>query len=447
MALFSKAPVFVLIATLLLAANFSGHMFSSLPLKRFLNNEFPSEAHMITRLAYNSEGSTQDHSGFMLYSPVVEELFLAADKEPYKDIRQTINNNPKDIVIYQSHVGLQDEMLYPVWKMLFKLRDNVLEKAREGSRWQKRMQSYDLYYIVKITQAFVALFNGLIIALILLWVFKQFSIKTAYIALALVLVLMADLTFFGRSMWWIMGVWFLPFLIMSMSYLMARGQPLRTAPLLLASILAGLGLTLKTSLGYEFASTIMVSAVVPVTFYAMLNKWSFKSWFIQCLPVGIFQLAGLALTFWLHAQALESGGWDPIALLKETFEGRAHGNGHFDALEDLVGDSVNSSVLGVWASYIFGYKNMGLPQFILMSPLLFWLWTRRKDWKTGFTKVAEEKALLTGIALGGLGALSMFTILKGHAYIHSYDVAAWSIPMNLLLMVFYARWIEKRFSS
>lgn len=444
MGAFSKAWVFVLVATALLSANFFGHMFSSLPLKRFLDNEFPSEGHVITRIAYNSENSLHDRNGFMLNSTQVEDLYLAANQEPYKDFTQRIQDSPKTVWVYDSHLGFQDDFLYPIWGGLFKVRDMVLEKAREGSRWQKRMQSYDIFYIVKITQGFVALFNALVIALVLLWAFKQFSPKVAYISLALVLFLLADLTFFGRSMWWIMGTWFLPFLVVVMGYRLSRGQPIHPLFLLPISLLAGLGLTLKTSMGYEFTSTIMVSAVIPVTFYAILKGWKFKSWFLQCLPIGIFQLAGLALTFWLHAGALEAAGHDPLEFLKQTFEGRAHGSEHFDAREDLIGDSVKSSVLGVWASYLFGYKDMGLPQFILMSPLFIWLWKRRSSWKTGFTDCAETKAFLACIALGAFGALSMFTILKGHAYIHGYDTAAWSIPMNLMLMALYARWIEKR---
>jgi hypothetical protein len=424
--------------------NFAGHMFSSLPLKRFLNNEFPSEGHVITRLAYNSENIMHDYGGFMLNSSEVETLFLATSQEPYKNFTQRLKNSPDGVWVYQSHLGLQDDLLYPVWAGLFKLRDYVLSIARDGSRWQERMQRYDLFYIVKITQSFVALFNGLIIALVLLWVFKQFSVKTAYISLVLVLALLADFTFFGRSMWWIMGLWFIPFLIVTAALRVNGGQPLRVFALLGVSALAGTALSLKTSIGYEFTSTVMVSAVIPVTFYAVLNGWRFREWFMQCLPIGIFQLTGLVLTLFLHAQALESVGYDPLEILRTSFEVRAHGGEMAKELDGLMDKSVHASFIGVWAGYLFGYKGMGLPQFILMLPLLGWLWARRKDWKSGFTDAAEEKALLTCVALGAFGALSMFTILKGHAYIHGFDVVAWSIPMNLLLMAFYARWLTQK---
>lgn len=444
MSVFSKGWIFLLIATILMTANFYGHLFSSLPLKRFLNNEFPSEAHVITRLAYNEEHGVSSRGGFMLYTEDTKPLYMAVDQEPYRDARQTIMANEGAITLYPSHLGFQDDLLYPVWSGLYTLRDIVSEKARAGSRWQERMAHYDLYYVVKGTQFFVALFNAFILGLLLLWVKAQFGTRTAYISLALICALLADLTFFGRAMWWMAGIWLLPFIVMAAAYKRNAGAPMKAAPLMIASAIAGGCLSLKTSMGYEFTSTIMMSAVIPVSFYAALNKWSFKTWFIQCIPVGLFQLGGLAATLYLHYDALLSIGQDPMEVLRYRFEMRSHGGAVTGDLDGVMGRSVDAGLLSVWAGYLFGYKNMGLPQIVLMLPLIGWMWKRRSDWRSGFTDDLTNRALLASIALGFIGALSMFTILKGHAYVHSFDTVAWSIPMNIVLMVFYARWVAPK---
>lgn len=441
MKIFEKRWVFMLIATALLCSNFYGHMFSSLPLKRFLNNEFPSEAHVITRLAYNDAHGKDSRGGFMLYTEATKPLFMAAEQEPYRDARQNILEDEEAITLYPSHIGFQDDLLYPIWSSLFSMRDRILADAREGSRWQERMAHYDLYYVVRGTQFFVALLNAFVIGLLLLWVKREFSSRAAYITLGLVCVLLADLTFFGRAMWWMMGIWFLPFIVMAFAYARKDGAPQSPLPLLIASAIAGGFLSLKTSMGYEYTSTIMMSAVIPVTYYAIARRWSFKTWFIQCIPVGAFQLGGLAATLYLHYEALQALGMDPLEVLRYRFEMRSNGGAVAGDLDGMMGRSVEANVLSVWAGYLFTYKNMGLPQIILMLPLVWFLFMRRRDWRIGFTDNLQTRALLACIGLAFIGALSMFTILKGHAYIHSFDTVAWSIPMNILLMTFYARWI------
>lgn len=431
-------------------ANFYGHFWSSLPLKRFLDNEFPSEAHVITRLAYNAEhgmdAGMREKGGFMLYTEAVRPLYKAVDQEPYRDAAARLLENEDGISVYLSHIGFQDDVLYPVWAGLFKVRDIVLEKAREGSRWQERMTHYGLYYVVQGTQGFVALLNALAIAFVLLWVKREFSASAAYIALGLTCALLADLTFFGRSMWWMMAIWFMPFIISAFALQANGGRPLAAWALGCVSILAGGFLSLKTSMGYEFTSTIMVAGVIPFAYYAVRHHWPLWTWVQQCLPVGLCLVAGLAATLYWHYEVLSAAGHDPLEVLRQRFEMRSHGGEVFGEPGGALGRSVDSSLLGVWAGYIFAYKNMGLPQIILMMPLLGWLWTRRGAWRSGFTEDDQLRGLLAAIALGFSGALSMFTILKGHAYIHSFDTVAWSIPMNLMLMAFYGRLISQKLS-
>lgn len=437
-----KGGVFVLIAVIVLTANFYGHVLSTLPVKRFLNNEFPSESFVISRMAYNEARGTAGAGGFMVRYPYVDELFMANDKEPYRDFTQRGLAQIDTASVYNSHLGLQDNVLSPLWTGLRAIRDYVQTTSRDGSRWQERMEHYDAYYMLQVSQFCVALFNALVLSLILLWVFRQFSSTTAWITFGLMLLLMPALTFFGRSMWWMEGVWFLPFLFFSFAYLFKQGKPMAPLPLLAVSVLAGLALTVKTGMGYEYTSTIMVSAVTPATFYGILNRWTFRAWFIQCLVIGLTQLGGFALALWLHYEALAAAGFDPLEVIMDRFTMRAYGGEAIQTLDNnMIRESLDAGLLTTYARQFFQPQGVGIPQAVIMLPLFLWLWRRCKH-TAQFTP--EQKALLACIGLGFFGALSMYTILKGHAFIHGYDVVAWSIPMNILICVFYARGILGR---
>lgn len=429
--------LFVLCATILLTANFYGHTLSTLPIKRFLNNEFPSESFVISRMIYNETEGLESSGNFMVRYPFINEIFMATSKASFEDIRQKGQDNIENASLYSSHLGFQDNLMQPLWSALWSLRNHVIETSKDGSRWQQRMLHYDTYYILQISQFCVALFNALIITLILLWVQKQFTIKTAMITLALILILMPGLTFFGRSMWWMMGIWFLPFLLFAAAYRWNEGRPLSAIPLILTSLLAAATLTLKTTMGYEYTSTIMVSAVIPATFYAILNRWPLKTWLAQCFVIGLCQIAGFTLTLYLHYQALLAIGLDPIETIKERFAMRAYGGENMSNINnEAMSESVQANLLTTYTRQFFQPQGIGIPQAIIMFPLTLWLWKKRKDFKT---LPQEKKALLACIALGFFGALSMYTILKGHAYIHGYDVIAWSIPMNIMLCILYAQ--------
>jgi len=443
MSLFYKRWFFLLVAVLVLGANFYAHLFSTLPVTRFLNNEFPSEGFVISRMVYSETEGLSGSGGFMVRYPFINDLFMAPDKEAYKDFTRRGLDNNDQASIYLSHLGFQDNFLYPLWQGLRALRDHVKETSREGSRWQKRMMHYDAYYMVMVSQLCVALFNALVLGLILLWVFRQFSPPAAWVTLGLMLVMMPDLTFFGRSMWWMMGVWFLPFLIMALLYQINKGKPLPLPMLIASAFLAGAMLSLKTAMGYEYTSTIMVSAVTPATFYALLNRWSLKSWLAQCFVIGLFLLGGFGLTMYLHYEALLAIGQDPLNVLYGSFAMRAHGSGvtHHN---NMIAESIDAGLLETYARQFFHPQGVGLPQVVKMLPLFGWLWIKRKTLKQ---ISREQAALLVCIALGAFGALSMYTILKGHAFIHGYDVVAWSIPMNIFLCVFYAREIQASFQK
>ena len=424
-------PLFV-ISVLVLWLNFSGHIMSTLPLKKFIEGEFPSERYVFSRLVYNLENGTSAHGGFMLRYEAVDALSESVDRNDYAVFKKTLTetDNP-EISPYYSHASVQDDLVFPLWRGLQHIKARVLDSAREGSRWHQRLQTLDLYYYNLISQTLVALVNAFVVSLFVLWVARRFSPKHGWVVLGLLLVLASPMTFFGRSLWWMMWSWFLPFLVTLWGLQAARGNvPSVMKALFLSGLLAGT-MFLKAAMGYEFVSTIMVSAMVPIVFYAVSEQWSLRQWFLVSAVLGFGCLVGFLSAIGYHWSLLESAGLDPQSMLQSRFEMRAHG-GETLGNNDVINDSTRQSFWGVLIGYLIETKELSIPQIILMAPFFLWLKKHAK------TMNQVDKALVLSIGVSFLGAVSMLLILKGHAYIHGYDIAIWMLPLNLLLFTFYA---------
>lgn len=416
----------------LLWMNFSGHTLSTLSFDKFLEGEFESERFAISRLVYSLNHGLESQGGFMLRYSAAEGLRKSVNREDYATFKKEKSNH--NIEIYYSHTGIQDDLLWPLWLGLKQIKTSMLKLYKPGTRWHERMQTLDLYYFILITQWFVAFLNALVISLFIFWSAREINNRVGWMTLLSVLIFMPVLTYFGRSIWWMEWSWYLPFLII-LGWMHCR-PAYGWLDALLSGALAGLAVGLKTAMGYEFVPTIMISVLIPPAFYAFKYHWSLRQWAGFSLIIGILALCGFIAAFIEHWKALENFNIDPRDFIQSHFAMRAYGG--YGALQGEMADSVKASAGLVILGYLFLPKELMIPEIIFLAPFLWMLWTRRKTIMSdrifaGFT---------AAITLGFIGALSMFVILKGHAYIHGFDVVAWSIPLNLLLCVLYARHVD-----
>ncbi len=438
--------IFFVLTVVVLTLNFSAHILSTLPLSEYYDEEFPSEQFVISRSIYNLENDIEDYGGVLFFYDHMDEIYMSLDKEDFYRLKQKISDPDVKKNMYLSHSGLQDNIVYPIWLGLNKVKSLITEKGRKGSRWVKRLEKYDIYYFKLISQTVISFFNALVFAVLLLWVTKAYSLKHGYITLALMIILLPILGFYGRSMWWMMWSWFLPFTISALGLAFASSKnkvPGYGVTIMIGAFIS-FAIGLKTAMGYEFLPTILVSALIPFSYYAVYHGWGIKKWFSRSFIVSILCLAGVGLAFVYHMNTLANyGSSDPLSVIMDRFEKRAYGGEGFESRKDIVAKSTREPLLGVIGNYLVDSKGYGFPQILLMIPLFVWLLKKRGEMRV---LPAQDRALLISIALGFVGALSMLVILKGHAHIHGYDIVIWSIPMNILLCVFYAQLILKRFS-
>lgn len=417
--------------------NFGGHIFSSLPLQKFIEGEFESERFAVSRLIYNLDHGHEAKGGFMLHYDNVRTIQNSTDRNDFQAFKEGLND--ETVSLYLSHAGVQDDVLRPLWMGLTALKAKILEHARPGSRWESRMQTLDLYYFVLVSWWFVALLNALALSLFVLWVAKTFHMPTAWGVLVFALIALPVLTYYGRSIWWMMWSWYLPLLI-TLWWLYFR-PGFRWFDAVGAGSFAAAAIAFKVTMGYEFSSTVMMGVLIAPVFYALKDHWSWQKWFRASFVLGVLGLCGFAAGLFYHYTALQEFGVNPMDVLQQRFTMRAHGGA--DVPGGMI-ESVEASVFGVILGYLVSPKELMPPQILLMAPFLWMLWNRRRS----FMDDRVFAALSAAIGFGFIGALSMLVILKGHAYIHGFDVVVWSIPMNLFLGIVYARaLVEGRFSG
>lgn len=437
---FNSNIILFIVSFVMLSLNFSGHLLSTLPLKKFLDGEFPSERFAFSRLVYNLEHGTEAAGGFLLRYEDAEPLYKSVDRDDYTAFKEKVTQESESTTqAYYSHAGLQDDLVFPLWQGLENLKAHILKNAREGSRWHKRLQTLDWYYYNLISQTIIALVNALVIGLFVLWVGKSFKPAHGWLVLAMLLLLSPVLTFYGRSIWWMMWSWFLPMMITLWGlYGCKENRPKLVRNIVLAFMVM-IAIFTKTAMGYEFVSTIMVSALVPVVFYAVLNSWRFWQWVRVSIIFGVACFVGFVMAVLYHWNLIEALGRDPAQFFQSHFEMRSSG-GETLSPDSVMYKSTQASLLSVILGYLIKTKELSIPQIILMVPLLVWLKknikTKRFDFYKKWSKI--DQAFVASISVSLLGGISMLMILKGHAYIHGYDIVIWMIPMNLLLFTFYA---------
>ncbi len=424
--------------------NFSGHLLSTLPLKKYLDGEFFSERFVFSRLVYNLKHGEDAQGGFMLRYDHVDDLYKSVDRDDYALFKERLEKGDDKIArVYTSHYGLQDDLMMPVWRGLERVKDKVLETARPGSRWHKRLQTLDYYYYNLISQTLVALVNALVLGSILFWVAKQFSARHAWVVLGLILVFQPVLTFYGRSMWWMMWSWFLPFaIVLFLAYRFGSYRNNMSLSLsLITAVLAGLAVCVRTLMGYEYVSPTMVGAMVPIVFYAVYQRWGLASWFLTSFIVGLGCLIGALSAMYMHYNALQDFGFNPRDVFEYSYQVRAYGGEATSAVTGEIAESVVAPFWQVLGGYLVSPKELAPPQILFMLPCFIWMWGYFK--KGGRRQISDDRrrlydAFLASAGVSFFGAVSMLVILKGHAYIHGYDIIIWSLPLNIILLIFYS---------
>lgn len=157
---------------------------------------------------------------------------------------------------------------------------------------------------------------GLVCALMFLMVWRDLGLCSA-LGFAAVFAFSPWMVAAGRNLYWIPFTWFLPMLI-TMVFARRAGET-RRASLLMAGLVM-VAIFFKSLCGYEYLSTIVIAAFVPLVMTGLRDRRR-PAWILrQVFTVGTASVVGFLFAVLFHAQTLSEGpgsGFADIRLLVE----------------------------------------------------------------------------------------------------------------------------------
>jgi hypothetical protein len=435
--------LFVLCAFVLLFLNGYDHRYSLLSSERFIENEYGSERFVISRLIHDLQKDPSafgdlmvafvpDEGGMDFHSPATQMGFK--DKQTRIEEALASGQQPPP---YFSHAAFQLQILRPLWFAADGIITMVSDKKPDSKKSQ-RLQEKKYFYIYKLSGGFLAALSALVLTGFLLWVRFEFSPVVGWLVLAGILLFLPTITYFSRNLWWMMWLFYMPMVVSLWGTALAYKYGPKLHHFIWIGLASGLFIFMRVACGYEYASTIMMSALVPVFYYAVKARISFKQFVAQSFVLGSLVMAGFLAAFYYHYLMLDAAGQDAAEIIKNRFMLRASDNAAIG--DGMIAESVRSSLFLLILKYIFAPFKIAPPQ------ILYMLWPLA--WGVLYYKSRSYLPAINGLyaAMGAsiIGALSMLVILKGHAYIHGYDIVIWTLPLNLFILILMAVVMEKK---
>lgn len=263
------------------------------------------------------------------------------------------------------------------------------------------------------------------------------------------------LTVFGGKMFWALWAFYLPLLVPAY-YLMRHGSrrlDRRSLAGLAFAVFAGL--FLKTLFnGYEYITTALVSALVPVVYYAVKHRWSSRDTVRAMLWTGFGAAAAVALSVAVLVTQIGAVRGSPAAgveHLMQAIERRTYpSQTRYPAYEGqgaMPWDVLTLYLNGVWLdlnrfiwdthhfmrTWILRVRFGALiVYFGLASVLLVTVGRRASGFDTPAGESRPNIALLAATWFSLLAPLSWFIIFNAHSEAHTHmNQIAWHLPFVL----------------
>ena len=355
--------------------------------------------------------------------------------------------------VYISHPGWDTLLLYPFWRASQLLAADHKDRLTIGVLTLRTVSS---------------LSTALALWLLCLWVVRETSLFSGlFTGLGMMLLPLMPILLYtmGRSPLYKPFFHFLPFLLVA--FALQSGWRKRL-PVMVAlpwvAGLAGIGIAAKVlfGLGYDMLPPVMVSATIPVFWYAMRERWplrQFSLWFGVC---SLAILAGFALAFVIHGLQVEAWGADFLTYAKNRFLYRSHGfdlGGNALRCDDANIVALRSSYLQTACkshlSVVFDSFLYQVP-FLVLCALCFFLRSVRFDYKTRLKNprfLALWRAALVCLGIAAVAAVSQPLVWKQATSFHLWwSVSCWLLmfrpfallTLSLLLEPALLRWSARR---
>ena len=408
-------------------------------------------------------------------------------KNDYRELQKKgwgyIENYLQDKTPYLSAPGLNTLILYPFWRITQTLAKNSENK---------------FYFGLQAIQAVAAAKNAIVITLLCLWIARETSIASAIaVALAMMLTSTNMIYIIGHHTMFNQDMLLVPFLAIAFAMQsrwrikLQKNNKKWRANLAVAIIAAIATIAIFAKIlfgwGYDMLAPTMITATIPIFWYAVKEKWQIKKFCLWFTTSSIAIVMGLLLAFAFHYWQAKNIGEDFIAHAQNRASQRIGLDEnktncqnitnkvillHYinKAAERISGKAINNEKMLVGEKWQTLKKCasrtetllLTLPSQILLAiiivPIIIWA-RRKKDWQKYSQKAYSqkentqakqiEKAIVVAIGIAILAAVSQPLTLKQATATHSWwGPLAWELmfrPMLFLLLAFTLRPLAKKY--
>lgn len=319
-----------------------------------------------------------------------------------------------------------------------KMGENVPYESQiglQGKIFTMFPKNFTIDQVTTVYKGILAFLYATVITLICYGIYKKYNLEFA-IVFYVVSLLAPWMIGYSTNLYWVEFTWFLPMLfgIFCANHIESKSVRMITYVGVLLAV------ALKCACGYEYITTIMLSAIVflladfTIALLERKDAKVVKRLFWTIFWIGIFALLGFAIALVWHGYIRGDGdvfsGLKSIYLydvLRRTF-------GDANMFQDVYAESLNASIIRVLLRY-FLFKTpliLGIPG-ILFIPLVMISFAAVV---CGVWKKKCSKEMLALYIWMGIASVSWFVLGKSHSYIHTeMNFAMWYF--GYIQIIFY----------
>ena len=413
--------IFLILAVMLLTLQFKTHM---VPVAGTWFNNFASltESFVLGRLAYSEQNGILSEGALLGTSQGAPE---GVEERNYQ------------YTVYFESIPIKSFWLYKSPPALHSL---IFTSIDAISPFTNR-QNHQLFLWMS------SFFSAVIFTWFLWWVAQFFGFFPAAVCL-LSIFLSPWLVVSGGHLYWVSGSLLVP-LVIGLHLHQKERQGKSFGPWLFF-IFTTLGVLTKCLInGFEIVTAVCVLATIPVFFYAILDKWSFRRFATRFMIVAAGAIFAVFISMGVLVKQINSApssGMDGVTYIKERFLVRSEGR--FLDENRAIPERLKKSQVMPYSQLLKKYLNEGAFyykfgkegeirkisfQFFLVLLVVLTLA------QLLYFRDHLMKTLLASSYIGLLGPLSWIVIFKSHSYLHVHlNSLFWYLPFMLFLYVGYA---------
>ncbi|HGJ5869024.1 hypothetical protein [Arsenophonus nasoniae] len=413
----NKNIVLFFISVLILTLSFQFNFFNAASKKNFYNFQRDSEGLVLGRLIETDKNGFMSQGGFL-------GRYISNDLMNYQHNAYKNNFYPQvNFGKYTSSAGFQGFFYASI--------DQVIKSLGVESGSKR-------FFLIKLlTSAGVAV----IISLFIIFVLKEFGFIAAITTIFFASI-SQSLVVFSNNLYWMCFLLLFPFVFVCLFLQQNSKKNINFKWLYVVILLA---ILIKSLAGYEYISTVLISIMVPLIFYAIKDNWDLFIFIKRAILLSITSLIGFFSAIFLHLLQLtwNSGSFSKgFATIWYIIAKRTYGNP--DTVQEIFRKSLESNVRDVLSFYwngsaidlqsLFGISSISVKfsfLIILIAVISIIGTVLASKFLHNYKKI--NLALVISLWFSILAPLSWFILAKGHSYIHVHiNYILWYVPFLLI---------------